>query len=477
MKDVLLSVGIDIGTSTTQVVFSHITLQDMSNGMTVPRVEIVGKEVIYRSEVHFTPLTSPTQIDAAAVRQLVDAEYHRAGVDTSSVATGAVVITGETARKSNANQVLQALSDFAGDFVVATAGPVLESIMAGRGAGADAYSKVHGTSVANYDIGGGTSNFALFDQGHLASASCLDVGGRLVKVDRPLGIVTYVAPKMAELAASKHLTLRVGDRATVRGLKPLATAMCELLEMSLGLVAKSAYYPRCLTEPGKDVVLPVPVKHLSLSGGVADLLDSQGADADPFRFGDIGLLLGQAIAQSEPLTTIPRLKAAETIRATVVGAGTHTTEVTGSTIEYCAEALPIKNLPIIKLDPAESTPSALVSAVATKLDYHRIDGAPTPVAIAFAGPVSPTFQHVVELAKGLIKASTQLREAGFPLVVVTENDLAKVLGQTIRRQLGGADRLVCIDAVRVEGGDYIDIGTPAAGGTVLPVVVKTLAFT
>jgi len=475
MKDVLLSVGIDVGTTTSQVVFSHITIEDMSSGFTVPRVEIVGKEIIYRGDIHFTPLTSPTQIDAAALRDLVENEYKLAGVNPHDVKTGAVVITGETARKDNADQVVQYLSDLAGDFVVATAGPTLESVLAGRGAGADVYSRQHGAVVANYDIGGGTSNFVLFDQGEPISASCLDVGGRLIRVDRALGTITYIADKVAELCQTKGIKVHVGDRADVGQLREVARALCELLEMSLGLTPKSSFYPRILTEPERDVVFPRPLGFLMFSGGVADCILTD--QPDPFIYGDIGVLLGEAIRDSALLRKVPQLAAAETIRATVVGAGTHITKLSGSTIDYDASLLPIKNVPALKLTAQEEAdPESMGRAIRERLEWFFLQGEPHPVAVAFTGPVSPTFQRVQEMAQVIVDAVQPLTDKGLPTIVVTESDLAKVLGQSIRAKSHSTHGFICIDAVRISSGDYIDIGAPAAGGTVLPVVVKTLVF-
>ena len=131
----ILSVGIDIGTSTTQLIFSRLTIENRASSYTVPRIDIVDKEVVYRSKIYFTPLRSATEIDAEAVKQIVREEYQAAGMTPEMLRTGAVIITGETARKENANEVLEALSDLAGDFVVATAGPDLESVLSARGAG------------------------------------------------------------------------------------------------------------------------------------------------------------------------------------------------------------------------------------------------------------------------------------------------------------------------------------------------------
>ena len=472
--DVLLSVGIDIGTSTTQLVFSELTIQDMSSGFSVPRYEIVDKRIVFRSDIHTTPLLSPERIDADGVRAIVSREYASAGVDRKAIGTGAVVITGETARKDNADEVVRGLSDFAGDFVVAAAGPELESVIAARGAGADVFSKAHSASVANYDVGGGTSNLAYFDRGRLVTATCLDIGGRLVRVAD--GRVTYIAPKIQDLCAAEGIALAAGDPADVSVLKRVAQAMCRLLEMSLGLAPKSAFFPRIRTLD-KDVVLPGVPAYLSFSGGVADHVYSSAGDADPFRYGDLGVLLGQAIRESALIRSIRKFVPAETIRATVVGAGAHIAEISGSTIEYDPALLPLKNLPILKLNPAdEASPADVRKGIREKLDWFALDGQLQPVAIAFVGPRSPSFRQVRELAAAILDGAAPLLARGHPLVVVTENDCAKVLGQAIRAGIAGHRGFICIDSVSVTGGDYVDIGTPTAGGRVLPVVIKTLLF-
>ena len=175
MRQEIKSIGIDIGTSTTQLVFSRIVVENVAGSYNVPRVSIVDKEVIYRSKIYFTPLRSATEIDAEAVKKIVKDEYEAAGMTPADLSTGAVIITGETARKQNANEVLEALSDFAGDFVVATAGPDLESVLAARGAGTDTISEEHRTAVANLDVGGGTTNIAV-SEGH--TPRCLLSGYR-----------------------------------------------------------------------------------------------------------------------------------------------------------------------------------------------------------------------------------------------------------------------------------------------------------
>lgn len=447
MRETLKSVGIDIGTSTTQLVVSTLTLENRASPFTVPRVAITDREIVYRSAIHFTPLLSDTVIDADGVRAIVEAEYQQAGLRREEVETGAVIITGETARKENARAVLSALSEFAGDFVVATAGPDLESILAARGAGADEYSKKYRCKLLHFDIGGGTSNLALFDRGKLLETGCLDIGGRLLKVDGG-GRVVYRSPALRPWA---ELLPPLGRRVEAADLAPLVDAMTAALEEAV----------------------PEDVHVLSFSGGVADCMWE--GPSDWRAYGDVGPLLGPALRRRLEGAGYTLVRGAETIRATVVGAGAHSVEVSGSTI-YCRDVtFPLKNLPVLRLAPEEEAAGeeALAAAVERKLSWYADQEGLSQAALALTGEVSPPYKRVAQLARGLRAGLAPLEAAGHFPVVVVERDMAKVLGQA----MGGEGPLLCLDGVRVREGDYIDIGAPVAGGSVLPVVVKTLAFT
>ena len=248
MSEVILSVGIDVGTSTTSVVFSRLTLDNLAGAFSVPRIEITGKDIVYRSQVYDTPLLSHDLIDGSALRDLVQHEYAQAGFTPSDVRTGAAIITGETARADNAEQVLSALSELAGEFVVATAGPHLESVLAARGAGADAYSAGVSDVVANLDIGGGTTNIAVYRFGRLLGTSCLDIGGRLVGVDN--GRITYASASVKRLASSSGRGIEAGQLADIDELATLARLMARQLAMAVNLAPRDAVHASLYTTAG-----------------------------------------------------------------------------------------------------------------------------------------------------------------------------------------------------------------------------------
>lgn len=474
MHEVILSVGIDIGTSTTQLIFSRLTIENQASSYTVPRINIVDKEVIYRSRIYFTPLRSPTEIDAEAVKKIVRSEYRAAGITPEKLKTGAVIITGETARKENANEVLSALSDLAGDFVVATAGPDLESVLSGRGAGADVLSKEKHTTVANLDIGGGTTNIALYERGTLRGTCCLDVGGRLIKVAD--GRISYIYPKIQALAKDNGIEIKVGDRAYPEQLYGVCRLMAAQLAQALHLAAPDGHHAGMYTNDGRALPPQPQIQAVTYSGGVADCIYQKMED-DVFRFGDVGVLLGKAVRADPDLNRVELCQAAETIRATVVGAGTHTTEVSGSTIRYERDKLPIKNVPILKVSQEdEESLETLKSSIIQQMPLFAPEGKVEQIAIAFTGEKRTSFADVQALAAAVIESAKEVIQGPYPLIVVVENDIGKVLGNALNVLLEHKKDVICIDGIKTLSGDYIDIGEPIAGGQVLPVVIKTLIF-
>ncbi len=475
MEEIIKSVGIDIGTSTTQLIFSKLTVRNLASSYTVPRIEIVNKEVIYRSDIYFTPLIGEAQIDAERVKGIVADEYKKAGMKPEDLKTGAVIITGETARKENADEVLSALSHMAGDFVVATAGPDLESVLSARGAGIDVMSTEDRNTIANIDIGGGTSNIAVFQKGQLIGTSCLDIGGRLIKIEA--GSVVYVYEKIQRLAAAHGISVKVGDRADKEKLEKICHIMARQLAMAVGIIPKDEHHQYLYTNDGRPLKDNIRIDGLTFSGGVADII-YHPAGGDSFRYGDIGPILGSAVAAEQDLAKVKRYEAVETIRATVVGAGTHTTEVSGSTIRYEEDALPIKNVPVVKVTKEnEESLEALSHTLRDKIAIFNDSSSAIPVAISISGEKYTSFDKVQQLASALIEGMRDNMDSKVPVIVVVESDIGKVLGNALKVMLMDRGiKVICIDSIFVKDGDYIDIGKPMANGRVVPVVTKTLIF-
>lgn len=465
MDETILSAGIDVGTSTTQIIFSRMTIQNTGGFGSVPKIEIVDKEIIHESEIYFTPLLSENEIDGDKVSDIVMSEYKKANLTPDMLTTGAVIITGESSRKSNARSVTEALSETAGNFVVATAGPDLESVLAGKGSGVARLSEETGKTVANFDIGGGTTNICLFRDGAAIDTACLDIGGRLIKVDES-GRVTYIAQKLKKLADMSGISVSIGDILTPETAENICREMTEVIEQSAGLRKPDSRLELMITNHGmKSGIVP---DIITFSGGVADCMGYSGEEQ--FPYGDIGVFLGHAVAASPLLTERMSETAEETIRATVIGAGNFSMEVSGSTIEYTFGSLPIKSIPVsrIKLETAEDIPSA---GEQIRKGLSRYENRLT--AISMKGLPCPSFKEIEAMADAVCAGAEGSDQS--VLIIITEADIGKALGQALKRRIKNRD-FICVDGISCSDGDFIDIGEPLAHGKVLPVIVKTLIF-
>ena len=443
----LLSLGLDVGTTTTQLILSELTVENRAGAFSVPELDITARKVRYKSPVHFTPMLDASRVDAEGLRQLVQREYEAAGVSRQQVDTGAIIITGETSRKENARQVLNSLSDFAGEFVVATAGPHLESLLAAKGAGSPEQSRDR--KLLHMDIGGGTSNLALLEDGRTVRTGCLNVGGRLLKFSQD-GVVTYVSEVLQGLTELKE-----GEWATEAQVRQVAELLTRALEMAAGLRPADGLLERLSTaEAGAPFEPAPPGTWVCFSGGVAECIRE---DHPWLRFGDLGPVLGRCIRESRFRDRY--LLGRETIRATVIGAGCHSTQLSGSTV-YCRDVpLPVKNLPVVCFSQAEQESSGLSQLIEDRCRQQD----KTPV-LSFPGGAGG-YEAVCRLAEGIAGAKVS------PLYVTVEQDMAKALGQAL--SLRCPDRgILCLDRLHLEDGSYLDVGQPV--GPAFPVVIKTL---
>ena len=450
MAEKLTSVGLDIGTTSTQMIVSELTIENQASSFAVPELTIADRKILYRSPVHFTPLLDAHRMDAPALGKLIREEYEKAGLRREDVDTGAVIITGETSRKENARAVLGEIADLAGDFVVAAAGPDLESALAAKGSGAESYSAQTGKTVLHMDIGGGTSNLALIREGKITATGCLNVGGRLVKLTKA-GEITYVSPVLNGLT-----DIRVGEVLTRDRAGELCQMLTRALEMAAGLREKTSLLERLMTREAAPWACPEEDVRISFSGGVADCIEGEHA---PTEFGDLGVYLGRAIRKSRLCRGDYRL-GRETIRATVIGAGCHSTQLSGSTVFTKNVRLPLKDLPVARITYAEQEGS-LPQAIRARTAPFEGDA-----ILALPGYASPSYGQVKRLAEQIAGAVKG------PVYLCLEQDMAKALGQAIAARLEPGRSVLCLDRVAPGADSYLDVGAPL--GPALPVVVKTL---
>ncbi|MFC4357229.1 ethanolamine ammonia-lyase reactivating factor EutA [Halobium salinum] len=498
-EDLLTSVGIDVGTTTTQVILSRLRVASTGPG-SAGKLAITDRKILFRGEIHETPLIDAETIDAAGVAAIVEEELERAGVSRAEIDTGAVIVTGETARRSNAAALVSELALELGEFVVETAGAHLEAVLAGRGSGAAAYANRENATVANIDVGGGTTNIAIFDGDAVRETRCCRIGGRLVEVDD--GTVQGVAETLRPLLDHLDMTLAVGDDLTAEKLDRLGESMADCLADLL----TGPPYPDPLAElaigelPDERVDLDV----VAFTGGVGSLVSTPtDGTVNRSAYGDIGVALARAIRDHDRLSDWPRLEPSEDIRATVVGTGTATTRLSGRTVGLNAQVLPLRNVPVLSVPllPAADTvrrragnedgPPGESNALSEEIrDYveqgiafYGDDADPGAAEkaseewffLAFEDIGELTYDRIEALAEGIVTAYDNAPYTG-PILLLLAQNCGKALAQSIRRGQESSRPVVVLDELSVEQGTYIDVGEPISDDDTVPVVVKTLVF-
>jgi len=477
----ILSVGIDLGTSTTKFIVSRLRLGRMSSTFSLPRYQIVERQLVYASPIYSTPLKNFDEIDVDKVSEILQAEYEKAGLQLADIKSGAVIITGETATKKNAQEIVHFLAERSGDFVVATAGADLESVLAGKGAGAESRSKKIQGTIANVDIGGGTANVAFFHRGRAVAVVTFHVGGRLIRIDEQ-GLIHYVSPQIKPWLERKGYALEAGRTCTYEVIKEVSR---QLGKSMLDYLTGEEREISGLLVLGEHLQEKIPFEELTISGGVGQLMEEPYPTtlAEATRYGDIGPILAHELRNECLLKqdSFHLLTPEQTVRATVIGAGMQSTEISGSTVYINEQLLPLKNIPILKWEAtaelSEDT-SLIRNEIKRLFELGSRLFQPTsgiPFALAISGIAYCSYALLSAVASELAEQYKRFFPTSPILVVICENDMAKALGQSLALRCQGAPEVICIDQVRVEHGDYVDLGEPISG-SIIPVVVKTLAF-
>ena len=223
----LVSVGIDIGSAGTQVLFSRVSLRRRGEDLS-SRYFVVARETLYQSPVALTPYLSETRIDERALGAIVDAAYASASIHPDNVDAGAVILTGEALRRENAQAIADVLADQVGEFVCAAAGHHMEAMLAAYGSGAAKASHDLGKRILNIDIGGGTTKLAIVEAGKIVATAAFHVGGRLLVVDSARRI-TRLDPGGQRLAVAAGFDWKLGDVVSETDVERVAEKMADII--------------------------------------------------------------------------------------------------------------------------------------------------------------------------------------------------------------------------------------------------------
>ena len=465
----LVSVGVDIGSSTSHLVFSRLRLERLDS-----RYVVSERTVLHESEVLLTPYAADQSIDADALREFVDRQYALAGVRPEQIDTGALILTGVAVRRRNARAIGELFAAQAGKFVAVSAGDALETTLAAFGSGAAALSIRVGARVMNIDIGGGTSKIAVCAGGAVVELTAIDIGARVVAFDAE-GRVQRIEPAATRLAEEVELELRIGAVPEAAGLQRLVERMAGRLFEALQGPAVSAGTAALLRlEPLASNQRPDIV---CFSGGVSEYILGREERA----FGDLGPALAAAVL-AKVRAWGPRIAPPDQgIRATVVGASQYTVQVSGSTIFVAPQGtLPLRNLPVVVpalpltdevLDPGAI--AAAVRAALRRLDLHEGEQA---VALCYRWQGSASYARLDALCRGLQAGLAALLERGLPLVLVGDGDIGGLVGIHLHSELRLPNPLVSIDGIVLKEFDFIDIGALLDTSGAVPVVIKSLVF-
>jgi ethanolamine utilization protein EutA len=466
----LTTVGIDVGSSTSHLMFARVHLRREAQSLS-SRFVVVDRTVLWRSPIVLTPYRDDETIDEAALDEFVKRSYAEAGLEREDVDSGAVILTGEAMKRRNARALAELFADESGKFVCASAGHHLECAMAAHGSGAVELSRGHSAPLLHLDVGGGTSKLALIRDGEVVDSAAIAVGGRLVAFEDGGSMTRVEDPARA---VARHLGI---DEPAVGGQLPepvriaLAGALADALaEAVAGDVRSPLARELLVTDPPAWSTAPAS---LSISGGVAEYVYGRESE----RFGDIAPELSGAIAERlrDGRVALPLVEPPQGIRATVIGASQFSVQVSGSTVDVTGgSVLPLHGVPVVRprVDLSGAIAAAQVALsiahAARRMDLLYRDA---QAALAFRWDGDPSHARLRALARGIAHVPL-----GAALIVLVDGDVAQSLGRVLSDELGVTRPLICLDGLELREFDYVDVGSPIEPAGVVPVVIKSLLF-
>jgi ethanolamine utilization protein EutA len=473
----LTTVGIDIGSSTSHLMFARVHLQRLASALS-SRFVVIDRRVLWQSPILLTPYLPNYTIDTDALADFISDSYAEAGLKRSDVDSGAVILTGEALKRKNARAIADLFSEEAGKFVCASAGHHMECQMAAHGSGAVAVSKSRGVTILNVDIGGGTTKFALVQRGQVAATAAIAVGGRLVVEEPGLGLVR-LEPPAKDIAQNVGVDLMLGGTLTRHERHHMADRMAEVI---IGMIERrppDALTAKLLvTDPWAAALREIPIDAITFSGGVAEYLYGRETES----YGDLGSDLAHSLrhAIGDKRVALPVWDAGQGIRATVIGAAQFSVQISGNTIMISDPAkLPLQNLPVIacRFELAGDVDAGAITAeVHRALEQSDIEEGATAVALTFPWHGDPLHRRMHAVAHGICAALPRSLAAGLPLVLLIDGDIGMSLGRVIRHEVAPGADVIAIDGVQLKQFDYVDIGRMIEVTNVVPIIIKSLLF-
>ena len=451
--------------------FSKIVLEKNTK-LPTEKFEIVDREILHSGPIHLTPFKDQYNIDFHALKDLLLQDYRAAGIAVSDIDTGAVIITGESAKKENAEWIVNELAGETGKFVAATAGPNFESVLAAYGSGAVTRSEDSGKTILNVDVGGGSSNIAVCKEGRVVATAAINVGGRLIATDEN-DVIIRLEDSGKELAALVDIHLELGQVLDEVSKQRIADTLAESLIESIQGKNSLKTTELLMMTPSLD--FNEHIDEITFSGGVAEFIYKTEGN----NFNDLGLILAQSITVQAEAAKLPIGKPDQRIRATVIGAGHFSLQVSGSTT-FLSSGLdyPVRNLPVIvphtprRKATAENITKAITEAL-KRFDLHEGDD---KMILSFVDAVRPSYENLMEFSKGVVAALPNTVSKNQPIMMCFDTDIGNSVGNIMRRETGITNEILSIDEISLKEGDFVDIGAPIIEDVVVPVVVKTLVF-
>ena len=465
----LVSVGVDIGSSTSHLVFSRIVLERLDS-----RYVVSQREVLHESPVLLTPYAADLSIDAAALGAFIERQYALAKIDPRDIDTGALILTGVAVRRSNARAIGELFAAQAGKFVSVSAGDALEATLAAFGSGAAARSIREAARIMNIDIGGGTSKIAVCEAGEVVDLTAADIGARILSFDAG-GRLARIEAAGHVFAAATGLSLEVGAVPDPAGVARMVEYMADQL---FEIVRSPALGPAAAALLRLDALKNERAPQvITFSGGVSEYIYGLQRES----FGDLGPQLAQAVLERIRRWG-PRIEPpAQGIRATVVGASQYTIQVSGSTIFVAPQdVVPLRNIAVIApdLSLATETLAATEIAAAVRLALARFDlqEGGQAAALCYRWQGSATFARLDAFCRGVSLGLATLLARGLPLILVGDGDIGGLIGIHCKEELRLPNPIVSIDGITLKAFDFIDIGALLDTSGAVPVVIKSLVF-